>query len=265
MFDWMATSSGWFAFATLSVLEIVLGIDNVIFISLLVSRLPREQAKKARAFGMILALGMRIALLFMLTAILGLKEPLLTLPFIEQQFSWRDLILLAGGLFLIVKATHEIHSTVEGEGEHDADTAPPKPRAFAGAMVQIALIDLVFSIDSIITAVGMVQEIGIMIAAVLVAMAVMYVSSAPLSAFISRHPTTKVLALAFLLLVGLALCAEAFEFHIPRGYLYGAMAFAALVEGLNLVMKNRARAAKEAAAIRRSKRVATEAGDVSPS
>ncbi len=247
MFEWMATSSGWIAFGTLSAIEVVLGIDNVIFISLLVSRLPAETAQKARALGMILALGMRVALLFTLTAILALKEPIAIL--FEMPISWRDVILLVGGLFLIVKATHEIHATVEGGDE--AELAAPKPRAFAGAMIQIAIIDLVFSIDSIITAVGMAQDLGVMIAAVLVAMVVMYFTSGPLAAFIARHPTTKVLALAFLLLVGLALCADAFQFHIPRGYLYGAMGFAAAVECLNLMMRKKAQADRAAAAARR--------------
>lgn len=249
MFDWMATSSGWIALGTLSAIEIVLGIDNVIFISLLVARLPQAQAKRARAMGLLLALAMRVALLFTLTAILALTEPFAVIY--GQPVSWRDVILFVGGAFLIVKATHEIHSTVEGDG-HAGEPSAPQPRAFAGAMLQIAIIDLVFSIDSIITAVGMAQELGVMILAVLIAMAVMYVSAGPLSAFIARHPTTKVLALAFLLLVGLALCADAFGFHIPRGYLYGAMGFAALVEAINLLMRRRTVMAR-AARVRRTK------------
>jgi len=235
MFEWMATSSGWAALATLSAIEIILGIDNVIFISLLVARLPQAQAHRARALGLGLALVMRVALLFALTAILALKEPFGV--YFGQPVSWRDIILFVGGLFLIVKATHEIHATVEGEASEPGQAT--QPRAFAGAMLQIAIIDLVFSIDSIITAVGMAQDLGVMVLAVIIAMVVMYVAAGPLSSFIMRHPTTKILALAFLLVVGLALCADGVGFHIPRGYIYGAMAFAALVEGLNLAMQKK--------------------------
>ena len=247
MFEWMATTEGWVALATLSAIEIVLGIDNVIFISLLVAKLPAEQAKKARAIGLALALVMRVALLFTLTAILALKEPFGV--YFGQPISWRDVILFVGGMFLIVKATHEIHATVEGPDIEES--SGPAPRAFVGAMLQIALIDLVFSIDSIVTAVGMAQDIGVMVTAVIIAMGVMYVSAGPLSSFIARHPTTKVLALAFLLLVGLALCADAFGLHIPRGYLYAAMAFAAGVEALNLLVGKKNAAASQHRAERR--------------
>jgi predicted tellurium resistance membrane protein TerC len=247
MFEWMATTEGWVALATLSAIEIVLGIDNVIFISLLVAKLPAQQAQKARAIGLMLALVMRVALLFTLTAILALKDPFGV--YFGQPVSWRDVILFVGGAFLIVKATHEIHATLEGPSLEES--AGPQPRAFMGAMVQIAVIDLVFSIDSIVTAVGMAQDLGVMIAAVVIAMIVMYVSAGPLSQFIARHPTTKVLALAFLLLVGLALCADAFGLHIPRGYLYAAMAFAAGVETLNLWVDKRNRAANKRRAERR--------------
>jgi predicted tellurium resistance membrane protein TerC len=252
MFEWMATTEGWVALATLSAIEIVLGIDNVIFISLLVAKLPVEQAKKARAIGLALALVMRVALLFTLTAILALREPFGV--YFGQPISWRDVILFVGGMFLIVKATHEIHATVEGPSFEE--NHGPAPRAFVGAMLQIAVIDLVFSIDSIVTAVGMAQDLGVMVTAVIIAMGVMYVSAGPLSAFIARHPTTKVLALAFLLLVGLALCADAFGLHIPRGYLYAAMAFAAGVEALNLlVSKNNAAAHKRRAERRKAEEV----------
>jgi predicted tellurium resistance membrane protein TerC len=252
MFEWMATTEGWVALGTLSAIEIVLGIDNVIFISLLVAKLPVEQAKKARAIGLALALVMRVALLFTLTAILALREPFGV--YFGQPVSWRDVILFVGGMFLIVKATHEIHATVEGPSFEESHG--PAPRAFVGAMLQIAVIDLVFSIDSIVTAVGMAQDLGVMVTAVIIAMAVMYVSAGPLSSFIARHPTTKVLALAFLLLVGLALCADAFGLHIPRGYLYAAMAFAAGVEALNLlVSKNNAAAHKRRAERRKVEEV----------
>ena len=235
MFGWVMTTEGWAALVSLAALEIVLGIDNVIFISLLVAKLPATQAARARSVGLLLALGMRIALLFALTAIIALTAPLFNI--MGQGVSWRDIILFAGGAFLIVKATHEIHVTMEGEPEHGTPRA--QAMSFGGAIAQIAVIDLVFSIDSIITAVGMSQNVEVMIAAVLIAVAVMYVASGPLSAFIERHPTTKVLALAFLLLVGLALVIDATGLHLPRGYIYGAMAFAALVEALNLVGASR--------------------------
>lgn len=230
MFDFMLTPEGLAALLTLTAMEVVLGIDNIVFISVLVSRLPESQALRARQLGLLLALGFRVALLFAITWIIGLKEPVLP----GYSFSWRDVILFVGGAFLIFKAVHELHSQVE---EGDLEEARANPGSFFGAMVQIAIIDLVFSIDSIITAIGMVQDIAIMITAVVISMAVMYFASGPVSRFISDHPTTKTLALAFLILIGVALCAEASGAHLPRGYIYAAMAFAAGVEGVNLWIK----------------------------
>jgi predicted tellurium resistance membrane protein TerC len=226
---------------TLSVLEIVLGIDNIVFISVLISRLPDKKAKHARQVGLALAFVFRVALLFTLTWVIGLTAPLVEI--LGRGISWRDVILVGGGLFLIAKATHEIHSEVEAEYEEMAPSLAGK--AFLWVIVQLILIDLVFSLDSIITAIGLAQDIEIMIAAIVVAMIVMYVASGPVSEFIARHPTTKMLALAFLLLIGLALVADGFEFHIPRGYIYSAMAFAGAVEAFNvLALRNRRRRPK---------------------
>jgi len=231
----------WAAFLTLSVLEIVLGIDNIVFISVLIARLPDKKAKQARQVGLALAFVFRIGLLFTLTWVIGLTAPLIEI--FGRGISWRDVILIGGGLFLIAKATHEIHSEVEAEYEE----MPPSlaGKAFLLVITQLILIDLVFSLDSIITAIGLAQDIEIMVAAIVVAMIVMYVASGPVSEFIARHPTTKMLALAFLLLIGLALVADGFEFHIPRGYIYSAMAFAGAVEAFNvLALRNRRRRPK---------------------
>ncbi len=227
----------WAALVTLSVLEIVLGIDNVVFISLLVGRLDPARQRRARQIGLTLALAFRIALLFTLTHLAALTAPLVTI--FDNGVSWRDVILIGGGLFLIAKATHEMHVEIEGADERPSGAAAG--RAFSMVVAQIVLIDLVFSIDSIVTAIGMAQDIRIMIAAVLIAVAVMYAAAAPLSAFISAHPTTKVLALAFLLLIGVALVADGFDFHVPRGYIYFAMAFAAGVEAVNITVQRRRR------------------------
>jgi predicted tellurium resistance membrane protein TerC len=229
----------WAALLTLSVLEIVLGIDNVVFISLLVGRLDPARQNRARQIGLMLALAFRIALLFTLTHLAALTAPLVTI--FDNGISWRDLILIGGGLFLIAKATHEMHAEVEGADDHARATGAAAGRAFSLVVAQIGLIDLVFSIDSILTAIGMAQDIRIMIAAVLIAVAVMYAAAAPLSAFIAAHPTTKVLALAFLVLIGVALVADGFDFHVPRGYIYFAMAFAAGVEAVNITMQRRRR------------------------
>ena len=231
----------WAAFLTLTVLEIVLGIDNIVFISVLISRLPEKKAKVARQVGLALAFVFRIALLFTLTWVMQLTAPLVEI--FGRGISWRDVILIGGGMFLIAKATHEIHSEVEAEYEEMAPSVAGN--AFFWVIAQLILIDLVFSLDSIITAIGMAQDIEIMVAAVVVAMIVMYVASGPVSEFIARHPTTKMLALAFLLLIGLALVADGFEFHIPRGYIYSAMAFAGAVEAFNiLALRNRRRRPK---------------------
>lgn len=231
MFAWMTDPAGWAALATLTAMEVILGIDNVIFISVLVSRLPKEQADKARTIGLALAFFFRVGLLFTLTWMIGLVEPVFSL--LGKAYSWRDIILFVGGAFLVAKATHEIHQSMEEDEVGAMEAAAPK--FFFAAILQIAVVDLVFSIDSIITAIGMADQIGVMIGAVVIAMIVMYVSSGPVSAFIADHPTTKMLALAFLILIGASLCAEASGFHLPRGYIYAAMAFAAAVETINIM------------------------------
>ncbi len=232
MLELLTDPNAWAAFAMLTVMEIVLGIDNVIFISILVSRLPAARAKIARQVGLGLALVFRVVFLFMLTWLMGLTATLFTV--LGEDVNWRDIILIAGGLFLLAKGTIEIHKGIEGDGH---ETAAAADAAFTIVILQIVVIDLVFSIDSIITAIGMVQHIEIMIAAVVIAIAVMYIASGPISEFIKHHPTTKMLALAFLLLIGVALVADGFGFHIPRGYIYFAMAFSALVEVINVLAK----------------------------
>jgi predicted tellurium resistance membrane protein TerC len=238
MIDLLYSPEAWAALLTLTALEIVLGIDNVIFLSVLVSRIPEPQATRARQIGLALALIFRIVLLSLLVWLIGLTAPVFTV--FGQSFSWRDLILIGGGLFLIAKATHEIHAEVESkDGEPDASAAE---RAFFWVIVQIVIVDLVFSIDSIITAIGMAEHIEIMVAAVVIAMAIMYVSSGPVARFVVEHPTTKMLALAFLVLIGVALVADGFAFHIPRGYIYFAILFSAAVEFFNVLAKrNRAK------------------------
>ena len=231
MMDLLTSPEAWMALLTLTALEIVLGIDNVIFLSVLVSRLPPEQAEKARKIGLALALVFRIALLSILVWLIGLTRPVLTIG--EFALSWRDIILIVGGLFLIAKATHEIHTEVEG---HEVDAGGKAvPGAFASIVAQIIVIDLVFSIDSIITAIGMVERLEIMVAAVIIAVGVMYVSSGPVAAFVKEHPTTKMLALAFLVLIGVALVADGLHFHIPRGFIYVAICFSAAVEFFNIL------------------------------
>ncbi len=237
MMQLLTSPEAWAALVTLTVLEIILGIDNVIFISVLVSRIPEHQAKRARQLGLALALIFRIALLSILVWLIGLTQPVFTVW--GNAFSWRDIILIGGGAFLIAKATHEIHGEVEAR-EGGGGTTPAN--AFFWVIVQIIIIDLVFSIDSIITAIGMAQDLAIMVAAVVISCIVMYVSSGPVSAFVAKHPTTKMLALAFLVLIGVALVADGFEFHIPRGYIYFAIAFALAVEAFNiLARRNRER------------------------
>ena len=233
LFDWISEPSGLASLVTLTVLEVVLGIDNIIFISVIVGRLPPHLSKRARQIGLALALIFRIALLSTLFWLTGLTQPVVSV--FGQAFSWRDLVLLVGGLFLIVKATHEIHKDVEGGNE--GGSATTMTASFGGTVAQIILIDVVFSVDSIVTAIGIAEHIGVMIAAVVIAVAVMYAASGPVAAFIERHPTTRMLALSFLLMIGFALVADGFEFHIPRGYLYAAMSFSALVEFLNVVAR----------------------------
>jgi predicted tellurium resistance membrane protein TerC len=235
----------WAAFATLTVMEIVLGIDNIVFISVLVSRLPKEQADRARRLGLTLALVFRIALLLVLTWIIGLGTDAFTV--FGHAFSWKDIILLAGGLFLIYKATHEMHAEIEEP--HAEGLAQTARAAFSAIIAQIIVIDMVFSIDSIVTAVGMVPDtmdyvhrVSIMIAAVVVAVGVMLVASGPIARFVAEHPTTKVLALAFLLLIGATLVADGTGFHMPKGYIYFAMAFSLGIEILNLLARRGKRA-----------------------
>ncbi|MHC2334650.1 TerC family protein [Bradyrhizobium sp. USDA 4454] len=240
MMQLITSPEAWAALLTLTALEIVLGIDNVIFLSVLVSRIPQPQANRARQIGLLLALVFRIILLSVLVWLIGLTQPVIA--FANVGLSWRDLILIGGGLFLIAKATHEIHAEVEARDGEATDK--PSPNAFFWVIVQIIVIDLVFSLDSIITAIGMAQDIEIMIAAVVIACAIMYISSGPVARFVAEHPTTKMLALAFLVLIGVALVADGFKFHIPRGYIYFAIAFSAAVEAFNvLARRNRKKAA----------------------
>ena len=233
----LTSPEAWAALVTLTALEIVLGIDNVIFLSVIVARIPQPQATRARQIGLALALVFRILLLSILVWLIGLTQPVITIDGLG--LSWRDLILIGGGLFLIAKATHEIHAEVEArEGEgHEGG----RPRSsFFWVILQIIIIDLVFSLDSIITAIGMAQQLEIMIAAVVIAVVIMYVSSGPVARFVADHPTTKMLALAFLVLIGVALVADGLSFHIPRGYIYFAIVFAVAVEFFNvLASRNR--------------------------
>lgn len=219
----------WIAFLTLTILELVLGIDNIIFISILSGKLKPEQQAKARFIGLALALIMRVILLFSLAWVMGLTYPLFAI--FGQEVSGRDMILLLGGLFLLAKSTHEIHGSLEGEEGH---TAGKVYSSFASVIVQITLLDMVFSLDSVITAIGMVDNIWVMIAAVVVAIVGMMIFANPISEFVSRHPTVKMLALAFLLLIGFTLVAEGLHQHIPKGYIYFAMGFSVFVEALNL-------------------------------
>jgi len=239
----LTDANAWAALVTLTALEIVLGIDNVVFISVLVSRCDPKKAEYARRIGLLLALVFRVALLFTLTWLVALRTPLVTI--LGNEISWHDIILIGGGLFLIAKATHEMHAEVEAAGEeHEESAEPVVPQAFTWIVLQIATIDLVFSIDSIVTAIGMVREIEIMIGAVVIAIAVMYAASGPVATFVANHPTTKMLALSFLVLIGVALVADGFDFHIPRGYIYSAMAFAGAVEAVNIVVLRKRRRAR---------------------
>ena len=233
--EWLTDPHAWIGLLTLTVLEIVLGIDNIIFISILSGKLPPEQQGRARQIGLSLAMIMRILLLLSLAWIIGLTKPWFTLAGFDV--TGRALILIGGGLFLIAKSTHEIHNKLEGEEEHAPTRVAPSLRS---VLIQIILLDIVFSLDSVITAVGMVDQIGVMIAAVVLAVAVMMFSAAPISGFVERHPTIKMLALSFLLLIGVNLIGEGLGFHIPKGYTYFAMGFAVFVEMLNLKLRKRA-------------------------
>ena len=238
MFEFLSDPGTWaVALVTLTVLEIVLGIDNIVFISILVGKLPAEQQDRARIIGLSLAMFMRIGLLFTISWIIGLTQPWFEIAGME--FSGRDLILIGGGLFLLGKATFEIHDRLEGD-EHGA-AATAGTASFASVIAQILALDIVFSLDSVITAVGMAEDLWVMVTAVVIAVGVMLVSSGVIARFVNEHPTVKMLALSFLLLIGMSLVAEGLEFHIPKGYIYFAMGFSVFVELLNLRVRGRGR------------------------
>ncbi len=232
----LTSPQAWIAFATLTLLELVLGIDNIIFISILVDKLPKAQQEKARRVGLFMAMFMRIGLLLVLAWIVGLVTPLFSV--LGQDISGRDLILILGGLFLVWKSTTEIHGSMEGEEGHAAAAVKA---TFGAVILQIMIIDLVFSLDSIITAVGMVDDVRVMIAAVIASVALMMLFAGPIGRFVSAHPTIKMLALSFLVVVGVVLIAEGFDHHVPKGYVYFAMAFSLGVEMLNIRMRKRAK------------------------
>ena len=230
--DWLTDPQAWIAFATLTVLEIVLGVDNVVFISILAGKLPAEQREKARRIGLGLAMLIRVLLLFSIAWVIRLTSPLFTV--LAQEISGRDLILLLGGLFLLGKSTHEMHSLLEGDEGHSSARVAA---SFVSVIIQILLLDIIFSLDSVITAVGMVDDIAIMVSAVVVAVGFMFVFSGAVSRFVEKHPTVKMLALSFLLLIGVSLVAESLDFHIPKGYIYFAMAFSLFVESINIRLR----------------------------
>jgi predicted tellurium resistance membrane protein TerC len=236
MFGWLADPNAWIALATLTALEIVLGIDNIIFISILVGRLPEARRNSARRLGLMLAMGTRILLLLSLAWMMKLTSPLLTV--LTQAITGRHLILIGGGLFLLWKSVHEIHASLEGPDEGEP-TAKAGSASFAGVLVQIAIIDIVFSLDSVITAVGLADQVGVMVVAILLSVAVMMLAARPIGEFVDRHPTIKMLALAFLVLVGATLVAEGFGTHVPKGYIYFAMAFSVCVEMINIRLRKR--------------------------
>src|SRR5215218_1241460 len=232
--EWLTDPQAWVAFATLTALEIVLGVDNVVFISILAGKLPVEQRERARRWGLGLAMLMRIALLLSVSWVIGLTAPLFTV--LGREVSGRDLILLGGGLFLIGKATHEMHDRLEGD---EGSSSTRVAASFGAVIAQILLLDIVFSLDSVITAIGMADDVAVMIAAVVVAVGFMFAFAGRISSFVDRHPTMKVLALSFLLLIGASLIAEGFDTHIPKGYIYFAMAFSLFVETINLRVRRK--------------------------
>lgn len=233
-FAWVDSTQAWIALGTLAALEIVLGIDNIIFISILVGRLPEKQRNFARNMGLGLAMGMRLLLVFSIAWVVGLVEPWFTIA--GQEISGRDFILIGGGLFLLGKATHEIHHSLEGVEGHGTSSVP---RSLYSVLAQIALLDLVFSLDSVITAVGLVDQISIMVVAIIISVGVMIFAAKSISEFVDAHPTIKILALSFLILVGVTLMVEGFDVHVPKGYIYFAMAFSVVVEMLNIRMRKR--------------------------
>ncbi len=232
MFEWIASPEAWVALATLTALEIVLGIDNIIFISILVGKLPEEQRDRARQLGLWLAMLARLGLLFSIAWVMGLVEPWFTI--FGEEISGRDIILIGGGLFLLTKSTREIHSSLE---MHDETTQSGPAATFAGVLVQIALLDIVFSFDSVITAVGLVDELPVMVIAIVLAVLVMLLASKAIGEYVDRNPTIKILALSFLIMVGLTLVVEGFDVHVPKGYIYFAMAFSVIVELINIRMR----------------------------
>lgn len=236
-FSWVASPEAWVAVLTLCVLEIVLGIDNIVFISILVDKLPKADRQRGRLLGLTLAMVTRILLLLSITWVMSLTTPLFTL--LDHAITGKDLVLIFGGLFLIYKSTHEIHEKLEGDAEDDVNKSVGKGAAFGAVMVQIALLDIVFSLDSVITAVGMVKHISIMVTAVLISVGFMMLFAKAVGDFVARHPTVKMLALSFLILIGTALIGEGFHFEIPKGYIYFAMAFSMGVELLNLKAKKK--------------------------
>ena len=231
--EWLTSPEAWAALLSLTALEIVLGVDNIIFISILVARLPAARRQRARVVGLALAMLMRIALLLSLAWMMRLTDPLLSVY--DNEISWRDVILIGGGLFLLAKSVMEIHASLEGAG--DDEHASPAAAGFYATLAQIAVVDIVFSLDSVITAVGMVSDVPVMVLAIIIAVAIMMFAAKPIGDFVDQHPTIKMLALAFLILVGVALVGEGFELHIPKGYIYFAMAFAFGVEMLNLRLR----------------------------
>ncbi len=252
--DLLTSPEAWIALATLTVLEIVLGIDNIVFISVLADRLPQGERQRARQLGLAVAMLTRILLLFSITLIMRLTTPLFAL--FAHEVSGRDMILIVGGLFLLTKSTREIHHKMEGDG--DGDTRHGRAATFTGVLIQIAILDMVFSLDSVITAVGMADDLAVMVTAIVLAVGVMMVSARPVGDFVSDHPTIKMLALSFLLLIGTSLIAEGAGFHLPKGYIYFAMGFSVLVEFFNLKARSRATERRRAAAAPES---ASPAGD----
>jgi predicted tellurium resistance membrane protein TerC len=234
--EWMTSAEGWIALLTLTVLEIVLGIDNIVFISILAGKLPHDQRERARRVGLSLAMFMRVGLLLSITWVMRLTAPFFSV--VGQGISGRDLILIVGGLFLLAKSTHEIHDNLEGG---DSQASAGVVASFSAVIVQILLLDIVFSLDSVITAVGMADDIAVMVLAVVIAVGVMLMSSSAIGEFVDRHPTVKMLALSFLLLIGVSLIAEGFDQHIPKGYIYFAMGFSVFVEAINLRVRTRSR------------------------